>query len=441
MQEFGDQQTAMPASEQARFRAAQWRMLLATMFCYLFFYTGRQTFGFAIPGIEQELGISKSTLGWASAALLWSYALGQSINGNLGDKFGGRRLMSLGAILSCALNWVVSLGTDFASLAIPWAANGYAQSMGWAPGSRVLSSWWPPSQRGKVYGAYVFAAGMASVLAFATSTLILELGLGWRAIFRLPVLLLLVGGVAYYILVRDRPEDLGFPPLEESDKADEGSAEARSEATAEAKAVGAGVASAEEETSWQRYRHVLSNPRFMIASLAIGFQNAARYGLLIWVPVHFLGEDWKNSDTKWMSLALPIGMALGAIASGWLSDRIFHSNRSRVISLFLFLAAACSLSMYLLPRDHWLGIPMLLLTGFFAYGPQSAFWALCPDLLGRERAGTGTGIMNTSAYIFAGLGEPLIGWIIQSSGETSLVFGVVAIACLAGGAISTLIRR
>jgi len=253
----------------------------------------------------------------------------------------------------------------------------------------------------------------------------------------LPVLLLLVGGVAYYILVRDRPEDLGFPPLEESDKADEGSAEAWSEATA----VGAGVASAEEETSWQRYRHVLSNPRFMIASLAIGFQNAARYGLLIWVPVHFLGEDWKNSDTKWMSLALPIGMALGAITSGWLSDRIFHSNRSRVISLFLFLAAACSLSMYLLPRDHWLGIPMLLLTGFFAYGPQSAFWALCPDLLGRERAGTGTGIMNTSAYIFAGLGEPLIGWIIQSSGETSLVFGVVAIACLAGGAISTLIRR
>lgn len=58
-----------------RFRAAQRRMLLATMFCYLFFYTGRQTFGFAIPGIEDELGISKSTLGWASAAMLWSYAI------------------------------------------------------------------------------------------------------------------------------------------------------------------------------------------------------------------------------------------------------------------------------------------------------------------------------------------------------------------------------
>lgn len=417
----------------ARFRSAQWRVLLATMFCYLFFYTGRQTFGFAIPGIQQELGLSKSSLGWASAMLLWSYAIGQSINGNLGDKFGGRRLMSLGAICSCGLNWVVSFGTGFASLTVPWAINGYAQSMGWAPGSRVLSSWWSQAERGKVYGAYVFAAGMASVLAFTTSTLILELELSWRWIFRLPVLLLLVGGITYYVLVRDRPEDLGFPPLIDEDHSIDSSDKQPVDAKDDHRI--------SDESSWQRYQFVLSHPRFLIASLAIGFQSMARYGLLIWVPVHFLGEDWKNSETKWVSLALPIGMALGAICSGWLSDRVFQSNRSRVISLFLFLAAGCSLSMYLLPRDHWLGIPMLLLTGFFAYGPQSAFWALCPDLLGRERAGTGTGVMNTFAYVFAGLGEPLIGWIIESNGQTSLVFGVVAVACLVGALISPFIRR
>lgn len=402
------------------------------MFCYLFFYTGRQTFGFAIPGIEQELGISKSTLGWASAILLWTYAIGQSINGNLGDRFGGRRMMSLGAVLSCGLNWMVSFGTGFASLTIPWALNGYAQSMGWAPGSRVLSSWWPQSERGKTYGAYVFAAGCASVLAFATSTLILEFELNWRWIFRLPVLLLLLGGVVYYIVVRDCPEELGFPPLPDDREVELSESNDASQSTDERNS---------GESSWQRYRYVLSNPRFLIASLSIGFQSMARYGLLIWVPVHFLGEDWKNSETKWMTLALPIGMALGAIASGWLSDRIFHSNRSRVIGLFLFLASTCSLAMYLLPRDHWLGVPMLLLTGFFAYGPQSAFWALCPDLLGRERAGTGTGVMNTFAYVFAGLGEPLIGWIIESNGQTSLVFGVVAAACLIGAAISPFIRR
>ena len=52
-----------------RFRRAQWRVLLATMFCYLFYYTGRQTFGFAIPGIKKELGIGNDTLGWVSAGM------------------------------------------------------------------------------------------------------------------------------------------------------------------------------------------------------------------------------------------------------------------------------------------------------------------------------------------------------------------------------------
>ena len=415
----------LKGQEARRFRAAQWRILLATMFCYLFYYTGRQTFGFAIPGIQRDLGLSKTTLGWISAALLWAYAIGQSINGNLGDKFGGRRLMSLGAVLSCVLNWITSFGTNFMGLILPWAANGYAQSMGWAPGSRVLSNWWAHSERGKVYGAYVFAAGLSSVLAFTTSTLILELGLSWRWIFRLPVILLIIGGVSYYLVVRDRPADLGFGALSGDNEESETLENPR----------------ASSETSWDRYRYVLSDFRFLAASVSIGFQNLARYGLLIWVPVHFLGEDWESSSTKWVSIALPIGMALGAMASGWLSDYFFNSNRSRVIGLFMSLAACCSLTMFLLPRDHPLSIPMLFLTGFFAYGPQSAYWALCPDLLGQQRAGTGTGVMNTFAYTFAGFGEPLIGWMIESSNDTALVFALVAISCLIGALISLFIKR
>ncbi|MDY6456178.1 MFS transporter [Acinetobacter faecalis] len=121
------------------FRKNQWRILLAVMFCYFFFYTGRQTFGFAIPGIKEEFGLSSATLGWISASLLWAYAIGQAINGNLADKYGGRKIMTAGAVLSCGANWVVSFSTGFLSLLIPWAANGYLQSLGWAPGSRLLS--------------------------------------------------------------------------------------------------------------------------------------------------------------------------------------------------------------------------------------------------------------------------------------------------------------
>ena len=427
-------------SRQSGYNSAKWRMLWATMFCYLFYYTGRQTFGFAIPCIEEELGLSKTTLGYFGTALLWSYAIGQAVNGNLGDKYGGRLMMSLGAVLSCGFNWIVSFGVGFWSLFIPWTGNGFVQSMGWAPGSKVLSNWWGHHERGRAFGLFMFAAGMSSILAFVTPLIVLKgLGLDWRWIFRLPVLLLLVGGVVYYLIVRNRPEDLGYDP-----PADPGGEENE--------LPNQNIEEQSPETSLQRYKTVLKNWRFMAACIAIGFQSSARYGLLIWVPVHFLGKDWKNSGAAWISIALPVGMALGAVTGGWISDKVFNSVRWKLISSFMTLAAIASMIMFFLPRGHWAGIMVLFLCGFFAYGSQSAFWALCPDLLSNRRAGTGVGIMDFFAYLFAGLVSPLIGRMIESHTvldsatgvmveNTALVFPVVATACIISAVIGLFIKR
>ncbi|MBN8944203.1 MAG: MFS transporter [Rhizobiales bacterium] len=407
-------------------------MLLAAMFCYLFFYTGRQTFGFAIPGIQAEFGVTKETLGWVSAVMLWAYAIGQAINGNLGDKFGGRRVMSAGAILSCAMNWATSFATGVVSLGVCWGINGYFQAMGWAPGSRLLSNWWGRNERGKVFGWYVFAAGLASVLSFVTSLIVVHyLHLDWRWIFRIPVLLLLVGGITFYLVARERPEDMGFKSPH--DAADNDKA----------------TVVADDESSFERYKGVLKNWRLLVGGLAIGFQNAARYGLLIWVPVHFLGSNWAKAgagsaviDPKWISIALPVGMAIGAATNGWVSDRIFNSKRYLAIVLYMVLAAITSLYMYTIPvADVYKGLVVLFLCGFFVYGPQSSFWALCPDLVGHKRAGTAIGVMNFFAYLFAGLGEPLIGKFMDTHNDTSLVFLIVAIASALSATVALFIRR
>lgn len=401
------------------------------MFCYLFFYTGRQTFGFAIPGIQEEFGVSKEMLGWVSAIMLWCYAAGQMINGNLGDKYGGRRVMSAGAILSCLTNWAVSFTTSVVSLGALWGLNGYFQAMGWAPGSRVLSNWFGQNERGKVFGCYVFAAGMASVLSFVTSILVVHIwALDWRWIFRIPVLLMLVGGVTFYLVARDRPEDLGFSsPHAEGEGEDE--------------------SVADDESSKQRYQAVLSNWRIWMGGLAIGFQNAARYGLLVWVPVHFLSGDGMAPQgtaaalaPEWTTIALPVGMAVGAATNGYISDRYFASRRYIAIVIYMVLAAATSVLMYAIPAGEvYLGLGILFFCGFFVYGPQASFWALCPDLVGHRRAGTAVGVMNFFAYLFAGLGEPIIGQFMDSSGTTSIVFVVVAVASGASALTALFIRR
>src|ERR1700752_1454261 len=195
----------------ATYKRYKWAGFLGVSFCYLFYYTGRQTFGFAIPGIQKELGLSKEMLGWVSAAMLWAYAVGQSINGNLGDKFGGRTMMFTGAVLSFAANWATSFGTGFVSILLAWGLNGYFQSMGFAPGSRLLSNWWGHKNRGFVYSFYVGMSGFSSVLAYFLPIVILgSFGLDWRWIFRLSVFLMLFGAIVMFLTVRERPEDLGL---------------------------------------------------------------------------------------------------------------------------------------------------------------------------------------------------------------------------------------
>lgn len=425
------------------FRKMAWRMLLASMFMYLFFYTGRQAFGFAIPGIQEEFGWTKATIGAISGIALWSYAVGQLINGNLSDKFGGRRMATVGSIASTAFCVGASFTGTPVGMGAMLGANGVAQSMGWSAGGRVISNWWSHSERGKTFGFYTLAAGCSSVLVFATSTLVVDtFNLEWQWLFRLPVLLMLVGGITFYLIARDTPKSAGVIPPESFTK-DADHAE-KTIATTTSSVGALDVAEAEAPVkSITRYKTVLGIPKIWLTGIAIGFQNSARYGMLIWVPVFFLGDEWKATPGGlWISLSLPVGMAVGALVNGQLSDRLFGSRRDRPIMLFMSLGALSAMAMWLLNPGPALGIVLLFLCGFFIYGPQSSFWALCPDLAGKVMAGTAIGAVNFFSYLFAGAAEPIIGHIMDANGgDASLIFPIVAVCCACSALVASTIRR
>jgi sugar phosphate permease len=416
-----------PISQSATFGQYKWRALIGVTFCYLFYYTGRQTLGFAVSGIQHDYGLSKYQIGWISATMLWCYAGGQFINGNLGDKLGGKAMMIAGAVLSLAANWVFSFGHTFLFFLLAWGANGYFQSMGFAPGSRLLSNWWDHKHRGFVYGVYIGFSGFSSVLAYVFPVLILgTMHLDWIWIFRLAPLSMLLGALVLLLFVSERPEDKHLHAVEPAGDT-------------------APLAVQDELTSALRYGLVLRNWKLYITGLAIGFQNAARYALVVWVPVHFLGMDWKTSsaliDPKWITVALPVGMALGSLSNSWISDVLFQGRRYLAIVAYMVLASTTAIVMMFVPHGSMIAIGLLFLCGFFVFGPASSFWALCPDIFGRRVAGTATGVLNTMSYIFAGIGEPVIGHMIDSTGNTSIIFPIVAGLCAASAVLSMLIKR
>ena len=408
------------------FRKSQWEMLFAVMFCYLFYYTGRQNFGWAIQGIALEFNVSKQNIGWAGAAMLWAYGIGQFVNGNLADKYGAKRMMVIGGVLSVVMNWATSFATAYWMIVLFWALNGFSQSLGWAPGSRLVSDWWGGKERGKAFGFYLFAAGCSSILIYLLSIVMLDIyKLDWRWLFRLPVLLLLLGCVVFYNVVKNKPEDLGYAPLKDENEIESGE-----------DLVGV------EETSLQRYKKVLKNKKFILACISIGFQNTARYGLLVWVPLYYLGTSITGSSNLWIALALPIGMALGTIFFGQLSDTVFKSNRSKPIAISLGLAGLVILLVYIVPKENVLGgLLLMFLAGFLVYGPQSCYWPLSPDLLGVKRSGTGIGVMNTFAYGLAGIGEPLLGYLADVTGKDNIVFVATSLMCFIAALIILFVRR
>lgn len=374
-------------------------MLLVTMFCYLFFYTGRHNFGWASKDMAAELHLSYAAIGWISFSMLIGYAIGQLVNGNLSDYFGARRMIPLGAFLSISANIGISYANNFYTILVLWTLNGYFQSMAWAPGSKLIANWWSAKERGKAFGFYTMAAGSSSAVTYLISIILLQQELSWRYLFRLPILLLLVAAIVFFIFARNQPSDKGFIDIKEEGE--------------------------ENASTWrERYAKVFSNKTFLIASLAIGFQNMARYGLIFWVPVHFLGQNWKTAPQNlWVTFLLPIGMAIGALTFGNLSDTLFKGDRPKSIATGMCLSAFIAIVIFFTNSHHiWLNALLMFGAGFFVYGVQANFWPMNPELLGKKYMGTGIGFMNMCAYLFAALGEPFLGKIIDITGNTSYVF-------------------
>ncbi|HRR33958.1 MAG TPA: hypothetical protein P5026_07670 [Kiritimatiellia bacterium] len=90
---------------------------------------------------------------------------------------------------------------------------------------------------------------------------------------------------------------------------------------------------------------------------------------------------WKIKGAGFTAAALPLGMAVGAVNGGLLSDRLFKGKRSTVIAVSLVLCAGC---MLVLPAIERIAGLVSGVTGEISYGSGfviMAGCALCGSLL------------------------------------------------------------
>ncbi len=375
------------------------------------FYFCRTNISAAVPGMQAELGFSKTQIGLVLGALKLAYGVGQFVNGQLAEQFSARWLLAIGMFCSALLNVIFGFGTALYFLLFIWAANGYCQALGWTPAMRVAANWVPVERRGKAIGIIGTGYQATAALTFVIAGWSAE-WLGWRGALYVPAVLLAAAGVYMLVFLRATPE--GAPRARAGHRA---------------------------APPIQNVLTTLSNPALWLLALSLGLLNACRYGFVDWGLTHLKEIQGTGVGRAALNYAiLPVGGIAGAYLAGWATDRFFGSRRAPVISILLVVLGGLTMiyDRVALASPVWT-VAVLLLVGFVIFGPQVLLVGTAPaDLARRGTAAAAAGFVNFVGYMGAYSGDLLTGRLVDLYGWRTAVLAWAGCAFAAAAASALL---
>ncbi|MGP3968103.1 MFS transporter [Streptomyces sp. 6N223] len=140
----------------------------------------------AAPSIQADLGGTESSLQWIAASYTLALAVGLLTGGRLGDKYGRRRMMLLGAAgflaasIACALAWSPGV------LVAARVAQGLFGAVMIPQAFGLIRDLFPPREIGKAFGALGPVIGLSTIAGPIVAGALVDadiLGTGWRMVF------------------------------------------------------------------------------------------------------------------------------------------------------------------------------------------------------------------------------------------------------------------
>jgi OPA family sugar phosphate sensor protein UhpC-like MFS transporter len=385
-----------------RYERWRWTIFGVTWLAYAGFYLTRKAFSVAKNELKKPavLGLTKAQMSEMDAAYSAVYALGQFFWGTLGDRYGTRRVVLFGMMASAVTAVLMGSLSTALWMGVLFAFQGLWQASGWAPLGKNMGEFFSQRERGSVMGfwctSYALGGFIASIVAgFAAKSY------GWRYAFFVPAALLAVIWLLFLLFQRNRPEDVGLPPIEQY----HGEREAVINVDEKP--------AKEKEGTWQIVLSVLRNRMVWFLGAVYFLVKPTRYLLLFWSPVYIaerLGTDTLQSG--WLSGMFDLAGPLGTLVGGIMSDRIFGSKRMPVSVLALFCLAALMMVFPFIPLSRTgMGIGMFAM-GFLVFIPDSLISGTASIDFGTKKgASTANGLVNGLGSLGQMLGVLLPGWV------------------------------
>jgi OPA family sugar phosphate sensor protein UhpC-like MFS transporter len=379
----------------------RWQIFSITWLAYAGFYLTRKAFAVAKNELKKPevMGLTRGDMSWIDGANSVAYALGQFLFGTLGDKLGTRAIILVGMLASVLVSVAMGLSSTVIMMGALFAVQGLCQASGWAPLSKNVGEFFSQRERGSIMGFwctnYAFGGFVASVLAGKAAE-----KFGWRYAFFVPAIVLFFIWVLFFFLQRNRPEDVGLPPIEEY------------HGEKEAVIDPAETPAAEPEGSWKVVSEVLRNKMVWLLAMVYFLVKPTRYLLLYWSPVYInelLGTGTASSGLlgSMFDLAGPVG----TLAGGLISDRVFRSKRIPICVISLFLLAIFMLAFRYLPATRVAIGSGMFIIGFLIYIPDSLVAGVASIDFGTKKgASTASGLVNGLGSLGQIIGVTLPGW-------------------------------
>ena len=352
--------------------------------------------------------LSASQLGIIGSALFFIYAAGKFVNGFVADYCNVRRFMATGLIISSIINLILGVFGFFAkaaaipaivvvlTFAILWGINGFAQSMGAAPGVINLSRWFPLKSRGTFYSIYSATPYIGEFLSFLVIGFVAS-AIGWQWGFVLSAFAGLIGVAAILLFVSDTPESKGLPSVQEYG--------------------GEQLTPEDNMRTKDLQKMVVKHPGIWIIALSSAFVYITKYAVAGW-GVLFLQKS-KDMPLETASSVIAFSAALGVLGTvlaGWLSDKVFAGDRVKP-AILSGTVGFVSLGLFLFTGGGYL--PNVLYISFFSLAMGVLYCIVAGlmaiDMVPRKATGAAIGIVGISSYVAAGLQDVMSGFLIDGN--------------------------
>lgn len=164
----------------------RWAGLCAVLAASLMNLLDANVVTIAAPTIRDDLGGSYADLQWLTAGYTLAMAVGLLTGGRLGDMFGRKRMLLIGAVGFTVASVGCALAPSEGVLITARIAQGLVGAVMVPQGFGLIRDMFPPRDVGKAFGVFGPAIGMATILGPIVAGLLIRLD-GWRLIFLINV--------------------------------------------------------------------------------------------------------------------------------------------------------------------------------------------------------------------------------------------------------------